>query len=374
MKIKLTLCLLAFAQLINAQTTLVDSFMVGGIMRNFRAYIPAIYNVNTPVPLVFNLHGYTSNAAQQEFYGDFRPIADTANFIIVHPNGTTDPNGDQYWNNFDGSAVDDIGFLSTLIDTLSARFSINPNQIYSTGMSNGGFMSYELACFLNHRIAAIASVTGSMIPMHLNTCNAQHPTPVMEIHGTADNTVPYLGSATFVPIADLVNHWVTFNQCNATANVLTLPDINTADGCTAEHYLYSSGPNQATVEHYKIIGGGHTWPGAAFNIGVTNQDFSASKVIWRFFRQYKLNELVSGIEAKPSLIPLAVPNPSDGNFQLNLSNFSPSAILISDATGRVVKKIITNTPTITLNLEEKGLYNISILQNEKIQTQRILIK
>jgi polyhydroxybutyrate depolymerase len=199
----LTACIMIVAvTAANAQNTIDAELTHDGLVRTYRLYSPAAYNAATPVPLVLNLHGYTSNNLEQEFYGDFRAIADTANFIIVHPNGTEDANGDQFWSSFGVSSIDDVGFLSALIDKIQTEYSIDHNCIYSTGMSNGGFMSYELACQLSYRIAAIASVTGSMVQSRFDNCNATHPTPVMQIHGTADPTVPYLGlpAQTFMPI------------------------------------------------------------------------------------------------------------------------------------------------------------------------------
>ena len=106
--ITLLLCLTAASSLA-AQTTINSTIQSGGLTRDYRLYVPAIYTGTTSVPLVLNLHGYTSNNQQQEFYGDFRPIADTANFLVVHPNGTMDPNGNRFWNTFNGgSAVDDV--------------------------------------------------------------------------------------------------------------------------------------------------------------------------------------------------------------------------------------------------------------------------
>ena len=84
--------------------------------------------------------------------------------------------GNRFWNTFLGnSSVNDVGFIRDLLDTLQANYNIDQNRIYSTGMSNGGFMSYSLACQLNDRITAIASVTGSMIQSKLNACNPVRP-------------------------------------------------------------------------------------------------------------------------------------------------------------------------------------------------------
>jgi polyhydroxybutyrate depolymerase len=84
-------------------------------------------------------------------------------------------------------------------------------------------------------------------------------------------------------------YWVDFNNCATTPQITAVPNTNLTDGCTAVHSIYSAGNNGVDVEHYKIIGGGHTWPGSAFTIGVTNNDFSASKKIWEFFMQYDIN-------------------------------------------------------------------------------------
>lgn len=377
--IPLLFCLAA-ASLLPAQTTVNSTIQSGGLTRDYLLYVPAIYNGSTPVPLVLNLHGYTSNNLQQEFYGDFRPIADTANFLVVHPNGTMDPNGNRFWNTFNsGSPVDDVAFLSALIDTLQAAYNIDPNRIYSTGMSNGGFMSYTLACELNDRIAAIASVTGSMTTTNLAACQPGRPVPVMEIHGTADGTVPYNGGNGFVPIPSLVAAWVAFNHANPTPTVTMVPNTNTTDGATAEHYVYSGGDNGSTVEHYKIIGGAHTWPGTAFTIGgVTDQDFSASKEIWRFFSQYRLDALTAaGEPIIDAIYWSASPNPV-GDYlllQTNAAEVTAERVQVYDALGRLIGSIKPAPGEVTIPLQTAGwavgLYTVVIESKEK--TERIQV-
>ena len=367
-----TICLLTLGSAA-AQTTVTGTIQSGGLTRDYRLYVPAMYNGSAAVPLVLNLHGYASFAAQQEFYGDFRPIADTANFLIVHPNGTINNLGERFWNVLGGlSAVDDVAFLSNLIDSLRAAYNIDSNRIYSTGMSNGGFMSYSLACELSDKIAAIGSVTGSMITPKLNACNPQRPVPVMEIHGTADNTVPYNGSVSLgtVAIPTLVNAWVQKNQCNPTPVITPVPDINTADGCTAEHYLYTGGINGSTVEHYKVIGGGHTWPGQLFPIGVTNQDFSASKEIWRFFSQYRLDVLTNANETEVSQAEWSVfPNPVNDRLSLR-SNDGKQArqIRIFDTLGRLRLSLPAMSEQIDIETGtwESGIYFLLIEQESRV--------
>lgn len=332
-----------------AQTTVIGSIRFGGVVRDYRLYVPAAYQPGgAAVPLLFNLHGYGSNSLEQESYGDFRPIADTANFLVLHPNGTVS-SGSRYWNTFapPGTGTpDDVAFLSALLDSIRLTYAVDPTRVYSTGMSNGGFMSYELACRLNGRIAAIASVTGSIAISHLaGWCAPQHLTPVMEIHGTADNTVPYGGNPLFLPIPDVLAYWVQTNQTGPPV-VTPVPDVNTGDGCTAERTAWAHPTLGETVVHYRVIGGGHTWPGAIFPIGVTNQDFNASTEIWRFLRRFRLNQLPALTMGAPApdaayAAMLSVsPNPAGSTGELRVQFGSqallPEQVTVYDALGRLV--------------------------------------
>lgn len=357
-----------------AQTTINGSFVHGGLTRDYKIYIPAIYSPGTPVPVVFNLHGYGSNNVEQEFYGDFRPIADTANFIIIHPNGTPDLGGELNWNSFNISTVDDLGFLSRLLDTVIANYSVNTNRVYSTGMSNGGFMSYELACNLNDRFAAVASVTGSMTPTNMNGCTPARPTPIMQIHGTTDGVVPYAGNSFSAPIETLVSNWVTKNGCNPTPITLNVPNTNTTDGCTATHYAYTGGINGATVEFFKVTGGGHTWPGAPIVVDITNMDFSASKEIWRFFSQYSLNQLLSNKELDELSSFTLYPNPSEGIVQLSFKDVSLKNVKICNTMGQIVytNAIADNKLSVDLTTE-KGIYLVTITTEKGQFTNKFIL-
>lgn len=357
-----------------AQTDIDASIIHDGLVRTYRLYIPAKYKAGSNVPLVFNLHGYGSNSIQQEFYGDFRHIADTANFIIVLPNGSLDGSNKQFFNClFDNSStVDDVGFISALIDTVSKKYTIDKNAIYATGMSNGGFMSYKLACELSNRIAAIASVAGVELKTLNNSCKPDHPVPVMHIHGTNDGTVPYVGNPAWVSVEALVNSWVDFNKCTKTPVVTDVPDISKTDGCTAVHYVYENGDKGSTVEFYKVVGGDHSWPGAVINLNVTNQDFNASKEIWRFFMKYKLNNLTETTE--PELISYKLfPNPSSNKFTIRFSNYSKKIIWITNAIGQQVLNFESSKKEEELNLAQKGLYFISIIEGSIIKTEKLII-
>jgi len=302
-----------------AQQTINASIIHDGIQRDYILYIPEVYDGSTTVPLVLNFHGYGSNAAQQMFYGDFRDIADTEGFLLVHPEGTTFI-GDQFWNvGFPGlsSNIDDVGFTEALIDELATLYAIDLDRVYATGMSNGGFMSFLLACQLSEKIAAVASVTGSMTQDTFDDCNAQHPTPVLQIHGTDDGVVLYNGNNLSIPIADVISYWVDFNNCETTPTTTTLPDVDVSDGSTIEHSVYEDGDNGITTEHMKVIGGGHTWPGSVINTAGTNQDIDASMEIWLFFSRFDINGPLSTDDFEKNQVTI-YPNPTQSKINLSL--------------------------------------------------------
>ena len=304
-----------------AQQTINGSVIHDGIQRDYILYIPAIYDGSADFPLVLNFHGFGSNANEQMFYGDFRDIADTEGFILVHPQGTS-LNGSQYWNvgspGSSGSTIDDVGFTEVLIDELANLYTINLDRVYATGMSNGGFMSFLLACQLSEKIAAIASVTGSMTLDTYDNCNAQHPTPILQIHGTSDNIVPYNGNTGSLSIDDVISYWVNYNNCDTNPTITTFPDLDPSDGSIVEHIVYTGGDNASTTEHMKVIGGGHTWPGSVFILPGTNQDINASNEIWEFFSRFDINGSLSVNEFENGQVTI-YPNPTISKINLSLS-------------------------------------------------------
>ena len=289
-KILTFLCMVPF--FINAQQTLFESISHDSVIREYIVYLPAIYDGSYDAPILFVFHGYGGNN-----YGfmnnkvDFRPIADTSGFIIVYPQGSK-LNGTTHWNVGSwtaSSTVDDVGFVEAIIDTLTTNYNINESRIYACGNSNGGYFSFELGCKLSNRIAAIGSNSGTMSLETYDACNPLHPTAVLSIHGTADNTVSYNGDKPFnsISLMDVNNYWINFNNTDTLPIVTKLPDINTTDGSTVELQEYENGNNCTSVVHYKIIGGGHSWPGFRGNM-----DIDARKVIWDFVSRYDINGLI----------------------------------------------------------------------------------
>ncbi len=364
-----------------SQQTIYDTIVHDGLQRSFILYVPQAYSPDAPAPLVINFHGYTSNAFAQMNYGDFRAIADTAGFLLAHPQGTLDNSGNTYWNANWGGTVDDIGFTEDLIDSLAANYNVNFDRVYSTGMSNGGFMSYTLACELSHRIAAIASVTGTMNTNQSNDCNPQHPMPIMEIHGTADNVVPYNGNAFMESIPNTLGYWVAFNDCSPDPEINFIPDINPNDGCTAEHYRYPSGTNGVEVEHYKIINGGHTWPGSPFPSGGgnTNQDFDASEKIWEFFAKYDINGslVINNVADTRSEDFIFYNDYSNRQLFIHWSNQQIKTLRMYSTTGHQVKNLeVQMADSISVSLMDlpRGIYLVQLIDaNNRIVNTRKLI-
>ncbi len=337
-----------------SQQTINGTVSHDGLQREYILYIPANYTGNTAVPLVFNFHGFGSNASEQMFYGDFRPIADTEGFMIVHPEGTLF-NGTTHWNVggwTNGSTVDDVGFTEAMIDQLSGQYNIDPARIYSTGMSNGGFMSFQLACQLSDKIAAVASVTGSMTPEIFNNCDPQHPTPILQIHGTMDAVVPYNGQNGMKSIDEVLQYWVDFNNCNTDASVSDVPNINTTDGSSAEHYVHFGGDFGAKTEHFKVIGGAHTWPGSAFSIPGTNQDFDASHEIWEFFSEYNLTSLSdpTNVDELSQSELIIYPNPTSSNIYVENNFFKQSEYKVISTLGELKLSGVINSNNQEINL------------------------
>ncbi len=362
MKTKLYLSLLILTGFfVSAQSgvTVVDSIYSGSIYRTYRLYKPTSYTGSQAYPLVINLHGYTSNSFAQQYYGNFMPVADTAKFLVVHPQGTNDPSNQPYWNaGISSTGANDLLFLSQLIDSLKTIYNIDPNAIYSTGLSNGGFMSNYLACNLSNKIAAIAGVAGTMFTTFNFTCNPGRPVPVMHIHGTADGTVPYNGNAQEIAVDTLMKLWRIKNNCNPVPTMSAVPNINTGDGCTADHFLWSGGTSGSTNELYRVNGGAHTWPGATTIIGVTNESFNASVEIWRFFRKYKLNMFTRVNELGVLSSEFGVfPNPATD--QIKIKTDKEFTANIFDVFGKEVLTK-TNSNTIDISSLNSGVYFLRI--------------
>jgi polyhydroxybutyrate depolymerase len=389
MKKQLLLPFLCWCSVTIAQTAtpIKDSILSGGIYRKYTLYVPNVYAANKAVPLVFNIHGGTGNGDQQMEFGDFRRIADTANFIVVHPTALGNPPNWAVGGSISSGEADRT-FLLNLLDTLKLKYTIDASRVYSAGFSQGGIMGYDFACLQNMNFAAIASVSGGISKTSFAACAPTRPTPVMEIHGTSDLIAGYNGTSTllttlppFTHIDTIVKYWVNFNHCDTAAKVFNLANTNTKDNCTVVHYVYSGGYQNASVEFYKVISGGHAWPadtatggtknasGSPMMLGNRNMDFNASKEIWRFFNQYKLlatgiSEQLSGSTNQVNIFP----NPSNGLITIQLEKAEQLNIQLYNLVGALVfeEKISGNNNIVDVNYLTKGVYFYSLKNKDGI--------
>tara|TARA_E500000331_G_scaffold130324_1_gene127577 strand:- start:882 stop:2033 length:1152 start_codon:yes stop_codon:yes gene_type:complete len=291
----LTLVLaLISAQTLTAQTLLNQTLLHDGNNREYAVYIPASYDGSQAVPLLFNFHGGGGNIAGHLSSVDMRPIADTANFILVYPQAVPDPGngGSTSWMHKAPTTFDDVPFVEAMIDAIAAEYMIDNNRVYVCGYSLGGEFTYELACSLNNRIAAAGAVARTMQGETFNNCAPQHPTGVITILGTADgisdyNGITFNGIQYYMSAAETNEYWATANNCDANPTMSTVANTNTSDGSTVERYTWADASGCTYVEHLKVINGGHDWPGV-----FGNMDIDASQEIWNFVSGYDLSGLI----------------------------------------------------------------------------------
>ena len=272
------------------QTT--EYMFYDGHNREYILYIPSSYSSSTATPILFAFHGGTGYADDfMNYEADFRPIADTAGFILVYPQALGDPNDcfNTSWLHKDPTNHKDIFFIEALIDTLSTLYNIDNDRIYACGYSLGGMFSYELACNLNYKIAAISSVSGAAFIGAFGNCDLYHPTAVLTINGTTDNEHPYNDqSGVFFPVPHISEFWANHNNTDQTPVVATIPDYDPNDGSTVERYSWLNGDNCVYVEELKVIYGGHQWPGT-----FGNMDIDASNETWRFVSKFNTSGLIN---------------------------------------------------------------------------------
>lgn len=284
-------CSKEFNKTPNTANTNIQTLVHNGKTREYSVYVPTSYQGTTQVPLMFNFHGGSGDIASQIAIADMRSIADTAGFILVYPQALPDPNdgGSTNWMQKEPTTVDDIYFVEAMIDTLASEYKIDEMRVYACGYSLGGEFSFELACRLNNRIAAVGSVARSMGTYIYENCSPKHPTAILTIHGTEDDYdgIIWQGVTYYVSLDDVNKYWAELNNTDSTPTVVQLPNLNSTDGSTVEHYSWNKGNGCVSVEHFKVIGGGHDWPGS-----FGNMDFDATLEIWNFVSKYNINGLI----------------------------------------------------------------------------------
>ena len=334
--ILIILCVL-FALEIKAQYT---DFEHDGITRQYIYYEPE--TLNQQMPLVIVMHGYSGDANSIRNYSDMNDFADQYGFAVCYPRGTVDDGGNRFWNVgyafHPNETVDDVGYLTQLAQYLQQTNGLNPDYTFATGMSNGGEMCYMLACQAYDTFKAVAPVAGMILQDILDQCDAAPGIPVFEIHGSQDGVTPLAGDpdnidgwGSYPSIDDTIDYFVQKNACTTLIEG-SVPNTDTSDGSfiVSEKYIY--GVNQNEVWYYKVVGGGHDWPGSGGNM-----DIEAGEQAWLFFQNYIDNNIV--VLDLDAAISVNVPETTCGDTiitpSVSLTNFGLNNITVAQMTWQI---------------------------------------
>lgn len=285
-----------------AQGTTCHALTVDGVERTYRLYVPPGIAAGPPVPLVLVLHG--GGGAGVSMVGltraSFHALADRAGAVIVYPdalNNNWNDGRDDFRSKSHSANIDDVGFLRALVANVASRFPIDTSRIYATGASNGGMMSFRLACEAADMFAAVAPVIGSLPASLAGSCKPAQPIGVVMMNGTEDRLVPYEGGyiiqkrGTVLGVEDTARRFASANGCAALPVTEALPDRDPDDDTRATRITYTGCTAGGGVTLYRIDGGGHTWPmGMPYAprlAGRVSQEIDGTQVIWDFLMQYR---------------------------------------------------------------------------------------
>lgn len=235
--------------------------------RTAKVVTPSIYDGVSDLPLIIVLHGYGASGPVQDAYFQISNRVTEGGFVALVPDGTTDLTGKQFWNgtdvccDFANTGVDDVAYLTGLIDAVEATIPIDPDRIVLVGHSNGGFMSYRMACDVSDRIAGIASLAGANFS-EAEDCAASATVSVLQIHGTDDDTVEYGGGA--LPVGDgrypgaveSAGYWADLAGCGDLVDDGRVDYARNLDGDDTSRQAWA-GCTDANVALWSVEGGGH---------------------------------------------------------------------------------------------------------------------
>ena len=264
--------------------------------RFYDIHLPSNFTINKKFPVVFVFHGGGGNPEQARSDYGMDMVSDENDFIVVYPAGTGKSrtrfltfNAGECCGYAKENNINDLGFVNFILDELENNLNIDPKKIYASGLSNGAFMSYRLACDSSNRFAAIAPVAG-VLGKNLENCNPSNQVPIIHFHGKKDEHILYNGGISkvgfikedWVSVNELIYYWLNINKIEKES--LITSKIGNA-------ILSKFGPNaQGTkIKLWTLEDGGHTWPGGKSKLkatGKVNQDINASELIWDFFKQY----------------------------------------------------------------------------------------
>ncbi len=282
----LQISLLLILQLFIPTDTKQNTILIDNISRSYILDLPKVPAENMPLLIV--LHGGFGRGKQAAASYQLSPIAHQNNYAVVYPDGI-DRKGRllniRTWNAGGccgyaaKSAINDVKFISLLIDKLVKEEHINPNRVFVTGMSNGAMMAYRLACEIPEKIRAIAPVAGVILP--IKSCGSA--VPIIHFHSKQDQNVPIEGGKgkgpsgfEFPSLEEVISTWEAINQCEERENIQN-------NG----YSLYQWNKGTVPMKYYITDDGGHSWPGAEEKswrrADNPSQILDANKLMFEFF-------------------------------------------------------------------------------------------
>ena len=286
-----TIPFLALLLLCSISSSAQETFQYGGVERSYYLDVPE--NLEPGSPLVFALHGYTSNAWNIRFYSGWTEVSESEGIVVCYPDGTDDFIGSPHWNaNLGISNTDDHGFLVALAEYLQETYELSPDCTYACGMSNGGFMSYSLACEEFETFKAIGSVTGAMSSYDFDNCDPSTVVPVIHLHGTSDFVVSYdngVGDSNWgmASVPEIMNLWTDLMGTTQVSEE-QLPNEELVDLTSVDFIRHYGSPSGQEFHHYRVNRGGHDWFGAW-----GSPDVESTQVIWEFFQSQCAGDFTS---------------------------------------------------------------------------------
>ena len=375
-------CLLTFALFMWSCSLLAqyDSIPHKGLDRTYLLHLPGGYTGTSPLPLIIAMHGGFGNAYNMQNQSQLSIKADQENFIVVYPEGVkSDVLKISSWNAgwccgyASSNNIDDVGFINALIDTLVGQYAIDTNRIYATGMSNGGFMSYRLACELSHRIAAVAPVSASM---SMADCSPQRAVPIISFHSYLDTSVPYEGGIGDGPSDHYNSPQDSVNNAWAEKNGCTIKNDTIQNNEEYTEIHWSNCTCNAEIHYFITQDGGHSWPGGnATPIGDPASEYiSANDLMWEFFQQYTLDcetTFAEDIEVQERNINV-FPNPASSILHIQPSgSWKNMALTLFNAQGQ---ELVKTSMQEELDLENipAGLLFLLIEIDDTLVTRKII--